>query len=101
MFSVLVCIPYVKSISEKFKSTGNQSNIITVFRTKHTLRTDSSYSGKTGRPLAVQLRERRQNYKKGSFRKIKLTQHGYEESSRVIWDKARILQIQNNRRYRT
>jgi hypothetical protein len=33
-----VYIPYVKGVSDKFKRIGNQYNIRTVFKTKHTLR---------------------------------------------------------------
>jgi hypothetical protein len=32
-----VYIPYVKGVSEKFKCIGNQHNIRTIFKTKHTL----------------------------------------------------------------
>jgi hypothetical protein len=72
-----VYIPYVKGVSEKFKCRGNQYNIRTVFKTKHTLKNSlmktrpekdpqqmaqciysipcecgRSYIDETGRPLA-------------------------------------------------
>jgi hypothetical protein len=34
-----------------------------------------SYTGETGRPLAMQLREHRQNLKEGLLEKSKLAQH--------------------------
>jgi hypothetical protein len=49
--------------------------------------------GKTGRPLAMWLREHRHNLKKGLLEKSKLAQHAYEEGHRVSWDEARILEI--------
>jgi hypothetical protein len=83
-----VYIPYVKGVSEKFKQIGNQYNIRTIFKTKHTLRSSlmktrperdmqqmaqcvynipceggRSYVSETGRPLAVRLHEHSHNYK--------------------------------------
>jgi hypothetical protein len=83
-----VNIPYVTSVSEKFKRIGNPHNIRSIFRTKHTLRSSlmkarlerdlqqmalcvysihcecgRNYIGETGRPLAVQIREHRHNQK--------------------------------------
>jgi hypothetical protein len=54
----------------------------------------------TGRPLAMQLREHRHNFKQGLLEKSKLDLHTYEEDHRVIWDEARILEIESNSRYR-
>jgi hypothetical protein len=90
-------IPYVKGISEKFKRTGNRCNIRRIFRTKHTLTSSPvkirpernqqqttqcicsircgcgrSYTGETGRPLALRSREHRHNLKEGSPEKSKL-----------------------------
>jgi predicted GIY-YIG superfamily endonuclease len=121
----LVYIPYVKGVSEKFKRTGNQYNIRTIFKTKHTLRSSlartrpkrdpqqmahcvysipcecgRSYIGETGRPLAARIREHRHNLKEGLLDKSKLAQHAYEEGHRVGWDKARVLEIESNSRYR-
>jgi hypothetical protein len=59
-----------------------------------------SYTGKTSRPLAVWLREHRQNLQQGLQEKSKLAQHAYEEGHRVGWDNARILEIESNSRYR-
>jgi hypothetical protein len=75
-----VYIPYVKGVSEKFKCIGDQYNIRTIFKTKHTLRSSlmktmlerdtqkmaqcvysnpcecgRSYIGETGRHLAMWL----------------------------------------------
>jgi hypothetical protein len=55
---------------------------------------------KTGRQLAVGLREYRHNLKEGLLEKSKLPQHSYEEGHGVGWDEARILEIESNRRYR-
>jgi hypothetical protein len=41
-----------------------------------------SYTGKTGRPLAVQLHELRQNLKEDLVEKSKLAQNAYEEGHR-------------------
>jgi hypothetical protein len=85
-----VYISYVKCISENFKSTGNQYNIRTIFKTKHILRSllmktrlerdpqrmtqcvhsipcecGRSYSGKTGRRLAMWLQEHRHYLREG------------------------------------
>jgi hypothetical protein len=108
-----VYVPYVKGDSEKFKCIGNWYNIRMIFRTKHTLRSSlmrerdpqqmsqcvysipwecgRSYIGETDRPLAVQLREYRHNFKEGLLEKFKLAHHVYEEGHRVIWNEARKL----------
>jgi hypothetical protein len=59
-----------------------------------------SFIGETGRPLALQLRERRHNLKEGLLEKLKLAQHAYKEGHKVGWDKARILDIESHSRYR-
>jgi predicted GIY-YIG superfamily endonuclease len=59
-----------------------------------------SYIGETGRPLAVRLREHKQNLKEGLLEKSKFAQHAYEEGHRVGWDEARIWAIESNSRYR-
>jgi hypothetical protein len=91
-----VYIPHVKGVSEKFKHIGNRYNIRTIFRTKHTIRSSlmqtkskrdpqqtaqcvysipcecgRSYIGKTGRPLAVRLREYRHNLEECLLEKLK------------------------------
>jgi hypothetical protein len=50
----------------------------------------SSYTGETGRPLAVQLLEHRHSLKEDLLEKSKLAQDAYEEGHRVGWDEARI-----------
>jgi hypothetical protein len=102
-----VYIPYVKGVSETFKRTGNRCNIRTIFKTKHNLSSSlmktrperepvqmaqwiysipcecgRSYTGETGRPLAVRLREHRHNLKDGLLEKSKLAYHAHEEN---IW----------------
>jgi predicted GIY-YIG superfamily endonuclease len=119
-----VYIQYVKGVSEKFKRIGNRYNV-RIFRTKHTLRnslmktrpnTDPQrtaecaysipcecgriYIGETGRPLAVRLREHKHNFKEGLIEKSKLAQHAYEEDRKVMWDEARVLEVESNSRYR-
>jgi hypothetical protein len=37
---------------------------------------------------------------RGSSRKIRISQHAYEEGDRVGWDQARNLEIESNSRYR-
>jgi hypothetical protein len=59
-----------------------------------------SYIGETGRPLAVRIREHKYNLKQGLLEKSKLAQHAYEEDHRVSWDKARVLEVEHNTRYR-
>jgi hypothetical protein len=111
----------VKGVSEKFRCIGNWYNIRTIFKTKHTLSSSlmktrperdprhtpqciystpcecgRRYIGEIGRPLAVRLREYRQNLKKGLLQKSKLAQH----ASKVDWDEARILEIESNTKYR-
>jgi hypothetical protein len=100
-----VHIPYVKGVSEKFKHTGNRYNIRMIFKIKHTLRSSlmktrlerhpqqvaqciysipcecgRSYTGETGRLLAMLLREHRYDLKVGLLEKSKLAQHGYKEA---------------------
>jgi hypothetical protein len=58
-----------------------------------------SYIGETGKPLAVRLREHKYNLKEGLLEKSKLAQHAYEESPRLAWDEARILEIESNSGY--
>jgi hypothetical protein len=97
-------IPYVKDVSEKFRCIGNQYNIRTIFKTKHTRRTSltktrlewdpqqmaqcvysipcergRSYIGETGRPSAVWLHEHRHNLTEGLLEKFKLAQYAFEE----------------------
>jgi hypothetical protein len=118
-------IPYVKGASELFKCIGNQHNIRTIFRTKHTLQSplmktrperdpqqtaqrvysiscecDRSYTGETGKPLAMQLHEHKHNLKEGLLEKSKLAQHAHKEGHRVGWDETRILEIESNSKYR-
>jgi hypothetical protein len=59
-----------------------------------------SYIGETGRPLAVWLREHKHNFKEGLLEKSKLAQHAYEEEHKVMWDEARVLEVESNSRYR-
>jgi hypothetical protein len=120
-----IYIPYVKGVSEKLRRIGKQYNIRTICRIKHTLRYSlvktrpkidprkianciysipcecgRSYIGETGRSLAVRIHEHRHNLKLGLLEKSKLAQHAYEEDHRVVWDKARVLDIENNSRFR-
>jgi hypothetical protein len=48
----------------------------------------------------VRLRENRQNFKEGLIEKSKLAQHAYEEDHKVMWDEARVLEVESNSRYR-
>jgi hypothetical protein len=87
---VPVYIPYMRSTSEKLRHTGNCYNIRTILKNKHSLRSSLMrkrlvrypqqtaqcfysipcecgrvYVSKTGRPLAVWLREHRHNLQQG------------------------------------
>jgi hypothetical protein len=55
-----------------------------------------SYTGETGRPVAVRLHEHKHNLQQGLLEKSKLAQHAYEKGHRVGWDDARILEIESN-----
>jgi hypothetical protein len=59
-----------------------------------------SYTGETGRSLAMQLREHRHNLKDGLLVKSKLAQHAYEENHRVGWDDAKILETESNSKFK-
>jgi hypothetical protein len=63
---------------------------------------DSIWFNKTGRPLAVRLREhtRRQNLKDSLLEKSKLAQNAYEQGHSLGWNEARIPKIEINSRYR-
>jgi hypothetical protein len=98
-----VYIPYVKRVSEKFKTTGNQYDIRMIFKTKHTLRSSlmkarlerdlqettqciysipcecgKSCTGETGTPLDMQLCEHKHNLNEGLLEKSKLAQQAFE-----------------------
>jgi predicted GIY-YIG superfamily endonuclease len=57
------------------------------------------YIGETHRPLAMRLHKHRHNLKEGLLKKSELAQHAYEVHM-VGWNEARILEIENNSRYR-
>jgi hypothetical protein len=59
-----------------------------------------SYTGETGRPLVVRLREHRHSLKQGLLKNSKLAKHAYEEGHKVGWDKTRILDIGSHSKYR-
>jgi predicted GIY-YIG superfamily endonuclease len=59
-----------------------------------------SYTGETGRPLAVRLCEHRHNPEQSFLEKSKLGQLVYKEGHTVGWDDARILETESNNRYR-
>jgi hypothetical protein len=48
----------------------------------------------------VRIREHRYNLKQGLLEKSKLAKHAYEENHRVSWDKARVLEVEHNTRYK-
>jgi hypothetical protein len=54
----------------------------------------------TGRPLAVRLYEHKHSFIDGLLEKSKLALLAYVEDYRVIWDEARILEIESNSRFR-
>jgi hypothetical protein len=97
IYQSTVNISYVKVISEKFRRTGNSLNVITIFKTKHTLcgtlmetgpvryaqqmkqcvysipcGCGRCYIGETSRPLEVCIKEHKYNLTPGSARKIKV-----------------------------
>jgi hypothetical protein len=59
-----------------------------------------SYIGETGRSLAVWLREQKHNLKEGLLEKSKLVQHAYEEDHKVMWDQARVLEVESYSRFK-
>jgi hypothetical protein len=48
----------------------------------------------------VRIREHRHNFREGLIDKSRLAQHAYEEGHKVMWDDARVLEIERNSRYR-
>jgi hypothetical protein len=48
----------------------------------------------------VRIGEHRHNLKLGLLETSKLAQHAYEEDHRVVWDRARVLDVENNSRFR-
>jgi hypothetical protein len=113
-------IPRVKDVSEKLKCIGK-----TTFQTKHIFRSSHmetrpdreplqtarficnvpcecgrSFISETGRHLAVLVRERRHTLQQSLLEKSKLSQRAYEAGHAVGLDNSRILQIENNSRYR-
>jgi hypothetical protein len=48
----------------------------------------------------VRLREHKHNFKEGLIEKSKLAQHAYEEDHKVMWDEARIFEVESKSRYR-
>jgi hypothetical protein len=59
-----------------------------------------SYIGETGRHLPVRLREHTHNLKEGLLENSKLAAHAYEGGHRVGWSEARVLEIEDNSRYK-
>jgi hypothetical protein len=110
---------------QNYPVSGNQHDIRTIFRTKHTLRSSlvktrlerdpqqmaqcfyriscecsRSYIGEISRPLAMWLCEHLHNFKEHPLENSKLAQHACEEDHRLITDEARILENESNSRYR-
>jgi hypothetical protein len=48
----------------------------------------------------VRLCEHKHNFKEGLLEKSNLAQHAYEEEHKVLWDEARVLEVERNSRYR-
>jgi predicted GIY-YIG superfamily endonuclease len=117
-----VVIPYVKGILEKFRRIGERYNIKTVFKTRQTLHSfltrtrphrevqdmrqciysipcecGRCYTGETGRPLGIRIREHMNNLKQGLMEKSRLAKHAYEEGHRTQWMEAKTVQIETNK----
>jgi predicted GIY-YIG superfamily endonuclease len=124
LYEGTVIIPYVKGTSEKFRHTGNPSNLRTIFKTKHTLRgalmetgpvRDAQqmkqcvysipcvccryYIGETSRSLELRITEHKYNVIQGLLEKSKLAQHAYEEGYKICWNEEKVLQIEPNTTY--
>jgi hypothetical protein len=59
-----------------------------------------SHIGKTGRALTVRLCKQDHNFKDSLLEISKLSKHACGEGHTVIWDEARIFEIESNSRYR-
>jgi hypothetical protein len=47
----------------------------------------------------VRLSEHRRNLKQGFLETFKLAKHAYEKGHKVVWDEARILEIESHSKY--
>jgi hypothetical protein len=54
----------------------------------------------TSRPLEVRIKEYKYNLTQGLLEKSKLAQHAYEESQKICWNEAKVLQIELHTTYR-
>jgi hypothetical protein len=50
--------------------------------------------------LEVRIKEHKYNLTQGLFEKSKLAQHAYEESHKIGWKEAKVVQIEPNTTYR-
>jgi hypothetical protein len=58
------------------------------------------YSGETSRPLEVHNKEHKYNLTQDLLENSELVQNGYEESYKIYWKEARVLQIEPSTTYR-
>ena len=59
-----------------------------------------SYTGETGRPLVVRLREHRQNLEEGHLERSKVVQDAFGENHHIVWKEAKSLETETNSVYR-
>jgi hypothetical protein len=61
---------------------------------------DRCYTGETSRHLEVCIKEHKHNMTQGLLAKSKLIQHAHEESHKIRWNEAKVLQTERNTTYR-
>jgi hypothetical protein len=102
-----VHIPHVTGVSEKSKRMGNaihhqeglqatripRSSLMRTRQQTAQCICGRSYTGETGRPLAVRLRKQTHNLKDDLLETSKLVQHAYEQGHRVVWMKPRFWRL--------
>ena len=112
-----VSLPYTKGLSEKIRRICKKYNIRTTFKSNNTLRRQlckvkpptsakdtknciynipcscgQSYTGETGRPLAVRLQEHRKATVRGEVEKSGMAEHAWSNGDhRPAWDETKII----------
>jgi hypothetical protein len=120
-----VTIPYVKGVSEKVRRIGSRFNVRIILKSKHTLRGTLTktgpatkvqqknqcvynipcgcgrcYIGKTSKPSEVNTKKQKCNLTQSLLEKSKLVQCAYEDSYKLCWKAAKVLQIERNITYK-
>ena len=120
----MVCIPYIKGLSEKIRRIGQHYNIRTVFSSSNSLRSQltktkpegqkdkknciyeipcecgKSYIGETMRPLEVRVKEHQKHTLRGETDRSGAADHAWKQGHHMKWSEARIVHREHHWRKR-